>query len=247
MAAWLFSALGAGVPLYQAANQHVAPLHLSSTSHYSFQSEALYQSAKLQSESIEQAFSHHEEQMSHDTELARRESLRDLWGQKNHRTQTLMIVDTLMFSCGFAMFRCSLLCVFHLPQYCRRHATHNHKPSSHRSFFCFCESFFLCSFSFRLVCHAASESNDQMYVLYVSAMFSRIQMQFPIKHKSILAVGHTELLRAVLFFFIFFDHFHLKTTIATAALWGNLPSRCSTLAQHFLSLQQQFLCIQDLH
>ena len=46
---------------------------------------------------------HHDRQMFHDNEIARRESIRDMWSQKNQKTQTLMITDTLMFGCGFGL------------------------------------------------------------------------------------------------------------------------------------------------
>eukprot|EP00808_Paulinella_micropora_P000144 g45097.t1 len=53
--------------------------------------------------SIAQAHAHNKQQIHRDTELARRESLRDIWGQRNQKLQTLMIVDTLLFGCSFAV------------------------------------------------------------------------------------------------------------------------------------------------
>eukprot|EP01083_Nonionella_stella_P092912 260239_1 len=85
---WLFGAVTAALPVMQSSNQH---------------QESIAQSSGLHRQAIEQAAWHHKQAMSHDTELARRESLRDIWGQKNQKTQTLMIVDTLMFGCGFAL------------------------------------------------------------------------------------------------------------------------------------------------
>jgi len=46
---------------------------------------------------------HHGISMRHDQELARRESLRDTYGQRNEKVYTLMIMDTLMFSVVFNM------------------------------------------------------------------------------------------------------------------------------------------------
>lgn len=39
--------------------------------------------------------------MTHDTETARRENLRDVWSQKTRKAETLMITTTLMFGCYF--------------------------------------------------------------------------------------------------------------------------------------------------
>eukprot|EP00457_Paulinella_chromatophora_P008265 gb/GEZN01008296.1/.p1 GENE.gb/GEZN01008296.1/~~gb/GEZN01008296.1/.p1 ORF type:complete len:277 (-),score=21.15 gb/GEZN01008296.1/:470-1300(-) len=63
----------------------------------------LAQADSHHSRSWAQAQSHNKQQIHRDTELARRESLRDIWGQRNQKLQTLMIVDTLMFGCGFAI------------------------------------------------------------------------------------------------------------------------------------------------
>jgi hypothetical protein len=45
----------------------------------------------------------HFREMSHAIEVARREALRDLWSQKNQLIQTLMVIDTVMFSCAFSL------------------------------------------------------------------------------------------------------------------------------------------------
>lgn len=42
-------------------------------------------------------------QMSHDYEIARREGERDAWSQRSQLLQTLMVVDTLMFSSAYAL------------------------------------------------------------------------------------------------------------------------------------------------
>ena len=41
--------------------------------------------------------------MSHDYEIARREGERDAWSQRSQLLQTLMVVDTLMFSSAYAL------------------------------------------------------------------------------------------------------------------------------------------------
>lgn len=46
----------------------------------------------------------HREEMAHANDIAKREAVRDVWSQKNQLIQTLMIVDTLMFSCAAAVF-----------------------------------------------------------------------------------------------------------------------------------------------
>ncbi|MES1917567.1 MAG: hypothetical protein MHM6MM_009278, partial [Cercozoa sp. M6MM] len=84
----LLSLLDAVVPLWQASSNHSEALDIAKAQH---------------AESIEQAQQHHDRSIRVERELARREQLRDLWAQKNHKAQTLMIVDTLMFSSGFAL------------------------------------------------------------------------------------------------------------------------------------------------
>lgn len=62
----------------------------------------MWQELSNHRENIDVERIHHAQQMSHDTEIARRESIRDIWAQKNSKLQTLMIIDTLMF--GFDFF-----------------------------------------------------------------------------------------------------------------------------------------------
>ena len=45
----------------------------------------------------------HFSQLSHDIELSRREAARDVWAQRSQHAQTLMVIDTLMFSCSYAL------------------------------------------------------------------------------------------------------------------------------------------------
>jgi hypothetical protein len=45
----------------------------------------------------------HYRSMSHGIEIARREAARDVWSQKNQLIQTLMMIDTVLFSCAFSL------------------------------------------------------------------------------------------------------------------------------------------------
>lgn len=45
----------------------------------------------------------HSWQLLHDNDIAKREAIRDVWSQKNQHIQTLMTIDTLMFSCAYAI------------------------------------------------------------------------------------------------------------------------------------------------
>lgn len=45
----------------------------------------------------------HFSQLSHDIELSRREAARDVWAQRSQHAQTLMVIDTLMFACAYAI------------------------------------------------------------------------------------------------------------------------------------------------
>lgn len=87
--------------------------------------EACRQANALQSAALEQAHRQYREQcqleaalhqrrlalarelymreMVHSIEVARRESERDVWSQKNQLIQTLMVIDTVMFSCAFSL------------------------------------------------------------------------------------------------------------------------------------------------
>eukprot|EP00759_Apiculatamorpha_spiralis_P014657 PhF_6_TR21200/c0_g1_i2/m.30600 len=46
----------------------------------------------------------HYESMSRGVEFARREGVRDVWSQRSTISQTIMIVDTLMFACVFSLY-----------------------------------------------------------------------------------------------------------------------------------------------
>eukprot|EP00759_Apiculatamorpha_spiralis_P009443 PhF_6_TR16220/c0_g1_i1/m.25168 len=45
----------------------------------------------------------HSWQLLHDNDIAKREAIRDVWSQKIQHIQTLMTIDTLMFSCAYAI------------------------------------------------------------------------------------------------------------------------------------------------
>ena len=57
---------------------------------------------RLHVEQLQQELMHHSQQMTHATETARRENLRDVWSQKTRKAETLLITNTLMFGCFFA-------------------------------------------------------------------------------------------------------------------------------------------------
>lgn len=80
--------MGVGVPILQAKQQH---------------KEALEQADILSNLAYQQADALHHQAIQLDMLAALREHSRDVWAQKNLTAQTLMIIDTLMFSCGFAL------------------------------------------------------------------------------------------------------------------------------------------------
>ena len=97
-------------PMWQAQSQHSEAIHLGNELHaksLELQEEQHREAQKFEhilhkhSQSLEKEL--HYGQMSHDMEIARREGTRDVWSQRNQLIQTLMVVDTLMFACAFAI------------------------------------------------------------------------------------------------------------------------------------------------
>jgi hypothetical protein len=60
-------------------------------------------SLRLHIEQLEQELLHHKQQMDHAHETAMRENMRDVWEQKARKAETLLITNTLMFGCFFAV------------------------------------------------------------------------------------------------------------------------------------------------
>jgi hypothetical protein len=86
-------ALAAARVLHEAATTHADRLHL----------DAKDLSLRLHIEQLQQELMHHKQQMTHATETARRENMRDVWEQKARKSETLLITNTLMFGCFFAV------------------------------------------------------------------------------------------------------------------------------------------------
>jgi len=57
----------------------------------------------LHKDSVDLERAQHYEKMSHDLEFDRRESIRDIWRQRAEVSQSLMVVDTLMFASAFSL------------------------------------------------------------------------------------------------------------------------------------------------
>ena len=104
------SAAAAVLPVMQSQEQHRQAIQLNNDLHY----KSIVQAEMLHQEEIQLAeILHHRGQtlsrelhygqMSLETDIARREATRDIWTQRNQFIQTLMVVDTLMFSCAFAV------------------------------------------------------------------------------------------------------------------------------------------------
>lgn len=97
-------------PLWQAQHQHEEAFVLNNTLHHQaieladlhHRQETKF-SKILHKRSCALERELHYRQMSHDLDIARREAIRDVWSQRNQMTQTLMVVDTLMFACAFAI------------------------------------------------------------------------------------------------------------------------------------------------
>lgn len=98
------------LPLWQQRRQHDEALRLSNELHR----KTIELSSKYHNEEMEldeELFNRdcalerelHYGQMSHDFDIARREGVRDAWSQRSQLLQTLMVVDTLMFSCAYAV------------------------------------------------------------------------------------------------------------------------------------------------
>lgn len=108
---FLASALGSVVPLWQTQKYFEDSIHMSNELHRQGiqiandlhrEEQALEFALHRRSLALEREL--HAGEMSHEIEIARREAVRDVWQQKSQLTQTLMIVDTLMFSCAAAVF-----------------------------------------------------------------------------------------------------------------------------------------------
>lgn len=66
--------------------------------------EAQEQEAQLHCEASSADLARHNEAMELKRKLARREAARDVWSQQSQYTQTLILIDALMFGCAFATF-----------------------------------------------------------------------------------------------------------------------------------------------
>jgi len=98
------------LPMWQEHTMHLEQLKQANELH----SQAIFQAEKhfqqglkldcvLHKREMSLARELHYAQMAHDMEIARRESIRDVWSQRNQLAQTLMVVDTLMFGCAFSI------------------------------------------------------------------------------------------------------------------------------------------------
>jgi hypothetical protein len=106
----LFSALSMA-PLWQSQRNFEAQVRLANDLHE--RGTQVANELHREEQSLEAALHHramslgrelHYGEMSHAITIARREAVRDVLSQKNQLLQTLMIVDTLMFSCAAAVF-----------------------------------------------------------------------------------------------------------------------------------------------
>jgi len=70
---------------------------------YNFQRQSLDQANQHHLDGIQQAEDHHRIGVSLDRELDYREKRRDIWGQVVEENNTLLIIQTVMFSAGFAI------------------------------------------------------------------------------------------------------------------------------------------------
>jgi hypothetical protein len=98
------------LPLWQQKRQHDESLRISNTLHkeaidlnQKFHKEEMEQNEMLFSKDCALERELHYGQMSHDFDIARKEGVRDAWSQQSQLIQTLMIVDTLMFSSAYAL------------------------------------------------------------------------------------------------------------------------------------------------
>lgn len=97
-------ALAAGRALHEVELATARALHDTAVAH----SERLHLDGKdlalrLHIEQLQQELMHHTQQMTHATETARRENMRDVWEQKARKAETLLITNTLMFGSFFAV------------------------------------------------------------------------------------------------------------------------------------------------
>merc|ERR1719273_159809 len=60
-------------------------------------------SANILKDQLHQQRSYHHAQQAMAKEMARRENLRDIWVQISGKSQSLMVIATLMFACGFSI------------------------------------------------------------------------------------------------------------------------------------------------
>ena len=63
----------------------------------------LQQNAQLNIQQLAQNSHHHQLQYGQNLKSAHREALRDIWAQTNQKNQTLIIMETLLFSCCFGL------------------------------------------------------------------------------------------------------------------------------------------------
>ena len=103
-------ALSSFVPILQNKSQHESSIHIASEWHQKAievataqHEETLKFSSILHERDCALERELHCTQLSHDMLIARREGVRDMWAQRSQQTQTLMIIDTLMFSCAYAV------------------------------------------------------------------------------------------------------------------------------------------------
>lgn len=98
------------LPLWQQRRQHDEALKLSNELHrqvielnQTFHKEEMELNESLFARDCALERELHYGQLSHDFDIARREGVRDAWSQRSQLLQTLMVVDTLMYSCAFAL------------------------------------------------------------------------------------------------------------------------------------------------
>ena len=98
------------VPVLQARHHHTESLRLSNALH----EQAIATAETLFHEELKLAELLHRkecaverelhlDEMAHEHDIARREGIRDVWSQRNQLMQTLMVIDTLMFSCSYSL------------------------------------------------------------------------------------------------------------------------------------------------
>ena len=79
--------------------QHSSSINISNSN----TNDQLKQNLDFNKQNLKQNKDHHTIQYSHSLMAAKREATRDMWAQINHKNQTHIIMQTLLFSCGFAL------------------------------------------------------------------------------------------------------------------------------------------------